>query len=70
MLMVFLLMVLVDGEPEPTAGMYFGNIDRCNFFADKIERGHYTPGRYYRGQYNISAYCTPRMVPQETKLWD
>ncbi|SVA37303.1 uncharacterized protein METZ01_LOCUS90157 [marine metagenome] len=70
MLMAFLLIVIVNGEPEPTANMYFRNINRCNFFANKIERGYYTPGRYYSGQYKISAYCTPRMIPEETKFWD
>ena len=68
MLMAFLLIVIVHGEPEPTAGMYFRDIDRCNFFANKIERGHYTPG--VLGQYRVSAYCTPRMIPKETIFWD
>ena len=69
LLMAFLLVVIVDGEPEPTANMYFRNINRCNYFSERIERGRY--GKSYRGfQAKITAYCTPRMVPQETAFWD
>ena len=35
--MAFLLVVIVDGEPEPTANMYFRNINRCNYFSERIE---------------------------------
>ena len=71
MLMAFLLIVLVDGEPENTAGMLFRDINRCNYFSDRIERGSFVEGQRHRNsQVNISAYCTPRIVPEETKFWD
>jgi len=71
MLMAFLLVVIVDGNVEPTDGMYFRNINRCNYFSDRIERGYYTRYRWYRNQQiAVTAYCTPRMVQQETKFWD
>ena len=69
MLMAFLLVVIVDGDREPTANMYFRNINRCNYFSDRIERGYYKR-RYRHGQALITAYCTPRMVAEETQFWD
>ena len=69
--MAFLLIVLVDGEPENTAGMLFRDINRCNYFSDRIERGVFVHGQRFRNsQVNITAYCTPRMVPEGTKFWD
>ena len=71
MLMAFLLIVLVDGEPENTAGMLFRDINRCNYFSDRIERGIFVEGQRFRNsQVNVTAYCTTRMVPEETKFWD
>ena len=71
MLMAFLLIVLVDGEPENTAGMLFRDINRCNYFSDRVERGIFVEGQRFRNsQVNVTSYCTPRMVPEETKFWD
>ena len=71
MIMAFLLVVIIDGDREPTANMYFRNINRCNYFSDRIERGRYSKRYYYRGsQALVTAYCTPRMVPEETQFWD
>ena len=67
--MAFLLIVIVNGEPEDTANMYFQDINRCNYFSDRIERGRY--GRFRReSQYQVTAYCTPRMVAVVTQFWD
>ena len=68
--MAFLLMVIVEGEPENTANMYFRNINRCNYFSDRIERGRYAKRHYRNSQALVTAYCTPRMVPQGTQFWD
>ena len=55
MLMAFLLIVLVDGEPENTAGMLFRDINRCNYFSDRIERGIFVEGQRFRNsQVNLS----------------
>ena len=71
MLMAFLLIVLVDGEPENTAGMLFRDINRCNYFSDRIERGIFVEGQRFRNsQVNVTAYCKPRMVPEVTVFWD
>ena len=67
--MAFLLIVIVNGEPEDTANMYFRDINRCNYFSDRIERGRY--GRFRREpQYLVTAYCTRRMVAVGTQFWD
>lgn len=70
MVMAFLLIVVIDGLPEPTDGMYFRDITRCNYFSREIERGRRGLSRIYVGQQNITAYCTPRMVPEGTQFWD
>ena len=71
MLMAFLLIVLIDGDPENTAGMLFRDINRCNYFSDRIERGIFVEGQRFRNsQVNVTAYCTPRMVPEGTVFWD
>tara|TARA_B100000287_G_scaffold188069_1_gene177830 strand:+ start:374 stop:586 length:213 start_codon:yes stop_codon:yes gene_type:complete len=70
MLMAFLLIVIVDGEPENTGNMYFRDINRCNYFSDRIERGRYSKRRYRNSQALITAYCTPRMVAEGTQFWD
>jgi len=70
MMMAFLLVVIIDGDKEPTANMYFRNINRCNYFSDRIERGRYSNRRYRGTQALVTAYCTPRMVPEGTRFWD
>ena len=71
MLMAFLLIVLVDGEPENTAGMLFRDINRCNYFSDRIERGIFVAVSYtHLTLPTVTAYCTPRMVPEGTVFWD
>lgn len=65
MILAFMLVVLVDGEVRSTPEMVFRNINRCNFFANKIERG-----TGYNPQYRITAFCEPIMVPEATKFWD
>ena len=37
MVMAFLLLVTVGGEAFNTQGMYFRDINRCNYFAQEIE---------------------------------
>ena len=68
--MAFLLVVIVNGSPEPTDDMYFRDIDRCNYFSDKIERGHNRRYGPNGPQALITAYCTPRMIDEETVFWD
>ena len=69
-IMVFLLVVIVDGETVSTDDMLFENVYRCNQFARAIERGESGPNkRSYIWQENISAYCLPKMVTKDTELF-
>ena len=65
MIMAFMLMIMVNGEMRQTDMMYFRNVNRCNFFAGAIEKGSSDDG-----QYLITAWCEPKMVPRETIFWD
>ena len=70
MRLVFLLMVIVDGETVSTNDMLFESVYRCNQFANAIERGEQGPNqRHYLYQENITAYCLPKTVNVNTKLY-
>jgi len=70
MLMVFLLVVIVDGAVVTTDDMLFEDVYRCNQFARAIERGESGPDKQsYIWQENISAYCLPKMVSKDTELF-
>ena len=64
----FLLIVLVNGEIMSDNRMLFSSIYRCNEFALAIEEGRMGPRnkRYTRNQ-NVTAYCIPRMVNENTE---
>tara|TARA_B100001059_G_scaffold64928_1_gene61104 strand:- start:270 stop:491 length:222 start_codon:yes stop_codon:yes gene_type:complete len=73
MVMAFLLKVFIGGTAVPTDEMYFQNINRCNYFAHKIESGTYKDkdtSYYTYGSRDITAYCLPSMVRETTKFWD
>ncbi len=59
-MLVFLLMVIVDGEEQGTQNMYFASVNTCNYYADRIERK----------QIKVTAYCVPKMVNQNQPLVD
>lgn len=65
MIMAFILMVIVDGGAVDTSMMYFQDINRCNYFADAVEKRSTN-----ESQYKITAWCEPRMVANDTKFWD
>ena len=71
MLMAFLLVVVVEGENVSDNRMLFKDIYRCNIFATAIEQGKWSPNNrtYYRQQ-NVTAYCVPKMVGANTKLFE
>lgn len=71
MIMAFVLIVIVDGTPLPDE-FYFRNIHRCNQFAHYIEHGSRSPKdrRQIDRQLNISAYCLPRRLPNNSRFWD
>ena len=71
MIMAFLLVVIVEGRPIADQ-FYFRNIQRCNQFAQWVETGkvNLVRDRRMQRQTNISAYCVPKRIPQQTKTYD
>jgi len=71
MVMAFLLMIMFEGQEHNTQNMYFRDINRCNYFAEQIEKGNrlQSGGYIYRTD-KIDAYCLPMMVPKSTEFWD
>ena len=70
MIMAFLLIVIVDGEPL-SEEFYFRDVTRCNQFAYFVESGAVKIGNKQRNQKNISAYCIPKKIRRATtKTWD
>tara|TARA_R110000765_G_scaffold361468_1_gene451658 strand:+ start:197 stop:406 length:210 start_codon:yes stop_codon:yes gene_type:complete len=69
MIMAFLLIVIVDGEPLKEE-FFFRDITRCNQFAYFVESGAVKIGNKQRNQNNISAYCIPKKIRSGTKTWD
>jgi hypothetical protein len=48
--------------------MYFYDIDRCNYFASRITR-EYGNSYYYKGS-NITAYCLPKLVGKDVRIYE
>jgi hypothetical protein len=69
MIMAFLLIVIVDGEPLKEE-FFFRDITRCNQFAYFVESGEVKLNKSQRKQNNISAYCIPKKIRSGTKTWD
>tara|TARA_B100000929_G_scaffold24965_1_gene18647 strand:+ start:327 stop:542 length:216 start_codon:yes stop_codon:yes gene_type:complete len=69
--LAFLLVVIVSGETVSDDRMLFRNIYRCNEFALAIEESRIGPRnkRYTRNK-NVTAYCIPRMVNENTFLFE
>jgi hypothetical protein len=71
MIMAFLLVVVVDGTVVTSEEMLFKDIYRCNRFANAVERGESASDRQpYKWQENISAYCVPKMVAENTEIFE
>lgn len=58
--MAFILMVIIDGEEVNTQNMHFRDINRCRYFADRLEDN----------EAKITAYCKPVIVSQNTVFRD
>ena len=68
MIMVFLLVVVVNGEIVSDNRMLFKNVYRCNEFALAIEEGRVGPrNKRYAKNKNVTAYCIPRMINENTQ---
>jgi len=69
--MAFLLVVIVSGEVVSDDRMLFKSIYRCNEFALAIEEGRMGPrNKRYRRNQNVTAYCVPRMINENTPLFE
>lgn len=67
MKLVFLLVVVVNGETLPNTGHYFHNIYACNGIARSVEIGSVSPNdRRTKNQQRVTAYCIPERVPEDT----
>lgn len=63
--LAFALIVIVNEEVKSTEEMIFRDVHRCTFFSEALEKG-----KSQNGQYNITAYCEPKMVPKDSVFWD
>jgi len=71
MLMVFLLVVVVEGEVVSDNEMLFRDVYRCNVFASAIEQGKWSPNdRPYYRQKNVTAYCVPKRVSKKQFIYE
>ena len=69
MVMAFILIVVVEGEQ--LAGTWaFRDITRCNTFAYFISTGKTKFNKSYQMQANVTAYCVPRNVSENTRFYD
>jgi|TARA_R100000541_G_scaffold33333_1_gene41949 hypothetical protein len=70
MILAFLLIVVVDGETLPNSSNWlFANALTCNRAAYYVESGATSPQQKRGSQKGISAYCVPKSVSKNTKLW-
>jgi len=70
MILAFLLVVIVEGERLPNSENWlFANVLTCNSAAHFVESGATSPNQKRGSQNNISAYCVPKSVSKNTKLW-
>ena len=71
MVLAFLLVVMINGVLSSTPDMLFQSVYECNKYASAIETGEVGPNkRTYKWQENISAYCVPKMVNNDTSLFN
>ena len=71
MVMAFLLIMIVDGEPIQSNQFIFRNVHWCNYFARALDSGEISYRySFVRGQTLITAYCIPKMVSPNTTFRD
>ena len=73
MMLAFVLVVIVNGEPLADNAIFFRDVKRCNQFAHWISTGSFAKARhfsYLRHRGNVTAYCIPRRVPTNVQTFD
>lgn len=73
MLHAFLLLVYLgsgDTRTLTSGDMYFADIDRCLYFADRVSKthGNFNYRDYIDPADRIIAYCVPRALPKDAKV--
>lgn len=58
MILVFALIIVIDGEPRPQDTSYWYSINRCNYFAERTGKWRYN----YWTKRKVDAYCVPKKV--------
>ena len=58
-LLVFALVVIVDGEEVSSKQMLFRDLNRCRYFADRIEDR----------ESKVTGYCHPKLVNPKGKVF-
>ena len=69
MIMAFLLVVIVNGEQIPEQ-FFFRDFTRCNTFAYYVSTGKTKINNRYQIQENVTAYCIPKRINENTKTYD
>ena len=70
MIIAFLLVVIVNGETVSDDRMLFKSIYRCNEFALAVEEGRMeSSNKRFTKNRDVTAYCIPRMVNENTNLF-
>jgi len=71
MKLVFALVVVINGLPNNTDGMYFDFAEVCNTIAFQTEKGFAGEGKSWSSpSANIKAYCEPRLVDKNAQTFD
>ena len=61
----FLLVLLLGDVQQGGQPMYFRDVERCNYFAGKLQKHRFL----YGGSRKIQAHCIPESVnPKTTKI--
>lgn len=71
MKLVFALIVILNGNPQDTTGMYFMSAEACNQMAFRTEKGIVSEKLTWSSNKNVlHSYCVPRRVPVDAETYD
>ena len=67
MILVFALIVVVNGDIDQQATSYWADLNRCKYFAEKLR----VQGTHRRYVTPVTAYCLPKYKnPDKTRIHD
>lgn len=71
MKLIFALVVIINGLPNNTDGMYFDTAESCNKIAFQTEKGIAGENQAWKSNVaTIQAYCEPRLVDRSAATYD